>query len=280
MNVRSHTWQLFPGTAFLLLFLAGPLLLLVRMSLYHHGAGRSYYQPGTWTVENYRAVLSTFHLEQLLFTILFATAIATVSVGIGLTLALFIRTRSPRGQVLAISMLILPKLANVLVLVFGFQQFLSETQILNRIVRIFSEIDRDFSRGLIAALMAEVLFVAPMLALIVFSQVRRFDRTLEVAALGLGASSWQVFWRIVFPQTVPVLVISSQLGFLWGMGAFLGPLFLGQPENYPLGVEIYRQAFEYNRWPLAATLATIQTIAAVGILVGSHFVFRVLWGKK
>ena len=36
------------------------------------------------------------------------------------------------------------------------------------------------------------------------------------------------------------------------MGAFLGPLFLGGPEQATLATEMHREAFDLGRWPRAA----------------------------
>jgi ABC-type spermidine/putrescine transport system permease subunit I len=53
------------------------------------------------------------------------------------------------------------------------------------------------------------------------------------------------------------------------MGAFLGPLLLGGPEQTTLSVEIHRQAFEYGRWPRAAALAVL-LVAAVGVCLAGY----------
>ena len=77
------------------------------------------------------------------------------------------------------------------------------------------------------------------------------------AARGLGASAWQTFRRVTLPLSVPGLVLAGELALVWGLGAFLGPLFLGGPAEITLSVEVHRQAFEYGRWPRAAALGVV-----------------------
>jgi len=47
-----------------------------------------------------------------------------------------------------------------------------------------------------------------------------FDRTPERAAATLGASSWQIFWKIVFPALVLPMVNGSLLSFARAVGEF------------------------------------------------------------
>ena len=100
-------------------------------------------------------------------------------------------------------------------------------------------------------------------------QLLNLDSTLRDAARGLGANPWQVFRRVTWPLSLPGVVLAFQFGLMWGLGAFLGPLFLGGPNQTTLAVELHRQAFEYGRWPLAAAesvgLLLLVAIAAWGV---------------
>jgi ABC-type spermidine/putrescine transport system permease subunit I len=65
------------------------------------------------------------------------------------------------------------------------------------------------------------------------------------------------------------LVLAGELGLVWGLGAFLGPLLLGGPSETTLSVEVHRQAFEYGHWPRAAAGAVL-LIAAVGLCLAAY----------
>jgi spermidine/putrescine transport system permease protein len=68
--------------------------------------------------------------------------------------------------------------------------------------------------------------------------LRRFDRTLEEAALNLGASKPAVLRTIVLPYLRPALIGSAAISFLMSFADFNTTLMLVGAEA-PLTVEMY-----------------------------------------
>ncbi len=229
-----------PAAALLGGFVIVPLVLLLRVSLYEPAGGRGFYSPGTVTFDNFAALFDANGLALIRFTILFAVTVAAVTLLIGYPLALFVRSLTPRCQSIALALVLLPKTAGLLATLFGLQRLLP--------------------RGPVAAAVAEVYLILPYVVLVLVVQLRSIDPTLTAAARGLGAGPWQAFRRVTLPLSRPGIVLAFELGLAWGLGAFLGPLFLGGPDEMTLSVEVHRQAFEYGRWPRAAA-------EAVGLLV-------------
>jgi ABC-type spermidine/putrescine transport system permease subunit I len=250
---------------------ACPLLLLVRVSLYEPARGRGFFVPGTWTATNYAAVTDAHGLELAGYTALFGTGVAGLTVLVAFPLALFVRSLSSPWRQIALAGILLPKLASVLVVLFGLQRLLGDAGPINRLLVVVGVTDEPFRlvRGVFGAVVGEVFLILPYAVLVLFVQLLSIDPTLEVAARGLGASSWQVFRRITLPLSRPGLVLAGELGLVWGMGAFLGPLLLGGPEEMTLSVEVHRQAFEYGRWPRAAAEAAL-LVALVGVCLAGY----------
>jgi ABC-type spermidine/putrescine transport system permease subunit I len=255
-----------PATSLLVGLLAFPLVLLARVSFYEPAGSRGFFTPGTWTLANHAAVHDGYGLRILAYTALFGAEVTGLTLLVAYPLALFVRSLSARWQVVALAGVLLPKLASVLVLLFGLQQLLGDNGPLNRLLLAVGVTEEPVRlvRNSFGALAGEVFLTVPYAVLILFAQLLRIDPTLEAAARGLGASRWQVFRLVTLPLSIPGLVLAGQLGLMWGMGAFLGPLLLGGPEQITLSVEVHRQAFEYGRWPRAAALA-VQLVVSVGI---------------
>jgi ABC-type spermidine/putrescine transport system permease subunit I len=209
-----------------------PLAFLVRMSLNEPAAGRGFYQPGTWTTANLARVFDQGQLPILFNTLVFAIAVSSICLTVGYPIALWLRMLSKRHLVFAIGIVLFPKMAGTLAVVFGWQRLLP--------------------RGFVAATIVEVSLILPYVILMMWIPLRSIDRRLESASAGLGASHWQTFRRVTWPLSRPGVVLALQLSFAWGVGAFVGPLFLDGPEHMTLSVELHRQAFDYGRWPLAA----------------------------
>jgi ABC-type spermidine/putrescine transport system permease subunit I len=257
--------------------LAGPLAFLGRVALYEPARGRGFFSPGTWTLQNFAAVTDRHGLSLLAFTVAFGCAVAVLTVSIAYPLALWVRGLSRWGRSTALVTVLLPKLASALVILFGLQQLLGDTGPVNTAFlasRLIASPVR-LSRNLVGAAIGETYSILPYAVLLMFLQFLRIDPGLEAAARGLGASRWQSFRRVTLPLSVPGIVLAAELALMWGLGAFLAPMLLGGPAETTLSVEVYRQAFEYGRWPRAAAIATLLLAVVAGVLG----LFRLLTGS-
>jgi ABC-type spermidine/putrescine transport system permease subunit I len=257
-----------PSLTLLVLFLAGPLGLLLRVSLYEPATGRGFYQPGTWSVQSYRDLLAdpTFR-EVAGFTVVAGAGITGLTLLIAYPLALFVHTLPPRARTVAIAAVIVPKLCNVLVLVYGLQLVLSGAGPISQVI-VWLGLSREpvlLHRNLAGMVVGETYLLLPYAVLLVLVGLARVDAELVVAARGLGAGPWRAFWRVTWPLSLPGLLAAGQLTLLWALAAVLGPLLLGGPQETTLGVEVQRQALEYHRWPRGAAVAVL----LLGLLVAA-----------
>jgi ABC-type spermidine/putrescine transport system permease subunit I len=69
--------------------------------------------------------------------------------------------------------------------------------------------------------------------------------------------------------SLPDVLLAGQLSLIWGLGAFLGPLLLGSPEQNTLAIEVHYQGFEFNHWPKAA-LAAVLMLATLGVCLFTY----------
>jgi len=268
-----------PALLLLLVFFAGPFVFLLRLSFYAPAAGRGFYQSGTWTAENYTALFSDAYFRQvLLFTLLLALGVTALVLLLALPLSLFIHALPPRQKPVALAAVVLPKLASMLVVVYGLQAMLSSSGIVNQALEAIGFVRQPLrlSRNLIGAVLGETYLLLPYAVLVLLVSLGRIDSALAPAARGLGASPWQTFRRITMPLLAPGLAIAVQLTLAWALGAFIGPLLLGSPNEITLAVEVQRQTIENNHWPRGAAMAAILLIVVSLLLTVSGFALRSL----
>lgn len=221
-----------------------PLLFLLRVSLYESGRGTGFYTPGTVTLDHYAALVHA----PVAFTVLFAPAVAAVATALGLAMALHLNSLTPRCQRLALALLLAPKLAGALTTAFGLQLLLP--------------------RHASTALLAEVSFVLPYAVLAIHLNLQAIPTELAPAARGLGASRWQAFRRITLPLAAPGIALAFRLSLAWGLGAFVGPLFLAGPGEATLATQLHAHVTEL-RWPVAAAegvLLLVLTMVAFSVI--------------
>ena len=65
----------------------------------------------------------------------------------------------------------------------------------------FAQIDLKLS--LVTVTLGHIIYVFPYFLLIAKAALDRMDSALEDAAADLGASPWQVFWRVTLPRSAP-----------------------------------------------------------------------------
>jgi spermidine/putrescine transport system permease protein len=100
-------------------------------------------------------------------------------------------------------------------------------------------LELDFLRpGLPLVVLGQFSFIATISTLTISARLRRFDVTLEEAALNLGASRVAVFRTIVLPYLRPALLGSAAIAFLMSFEDFNTTLMLVGADS-PLTVMMY-----------------------------------------
>lgn len=266
-----------PAVALLLLFFLAPTLLLLRVSLYE-GGGRSgfgiggggFYKPGTWTAQAYRTLLGeTYFREVLTFTVALGVGVACITLAIAYPLSLFIHRLPPRAKALALTAVVLPKLANVLVLVYGLELLLGNSGPVNGLLVGLGAVAEPVTlfHNLPGVLIGETYLILPYAVLVLVAALDRIDPTLLPAARGLGAGPLRAFWRVTLPLSAPGIALAALLSLIWALGAFIGPVLLGSPQELTLAVEVQRQTFENINWPRGAATAVLMLVTLAACLV-------------
>jgi spermidine/putrescine transport system permease protein len=67
--------------------------------------------------------------------------------------------------------------------------------------------------GMHTVILAHISFSLAYVVIVILARLRTFDRTLEEAALDLGANEWQAFLRVTLPMLLPGIVAAALLCF-------------------------------------------------------------------
>jgi len=80
--------------------------------------------------------------------------------------------------------------------------------------------------GVVLIVLAQSSFVIAYVMLMVAARLQRFDRAQEEAALGLGASKFMVFRRVLLPFLRPALIAAGFIAFLQSVENYNTTLFV------------------------------------------------------
>jgi sulfate/thiosulfate transport system permease protein len=106
--------------------------------------------------------------------------------------------------------------------------------------------------------------------------LQSFDGILEEAAASLGASRWQTFWHVVFPELRPALLTGFALAFARALGEYGSVIFIAgnmpmRTEIAPLLIMIKLEQFDYAG---ATAIALLLLLISFALLLGINFLQR------
>jgi spermidine/putrescine transport system permease protein len=169
-------------------------------------------------------------------SVLVACWVTALSVMIGTANAFLMeRWEFPGKQALSVLMLVPLVIPGV---ILGISILALSSRIAELADSLFG-LDLDFLRpGLPLVVLGQFSFIATIATLMISARLKRFDRTLEEAALNLGASQAAVLRTITFPYLRPALIGSAAISFLMSFENFNTTLMLVGPDA-PLTVTMY-----------------------------------------
>ena len=185
---------------------------------------------GSWTLANYREVLSQgIVIEALLNSIVLSIGTVLFCALVGVPLAfLFERFDFPGRRIfaaLAALPLVLPPLVGTVAFIFLF----GESGILAHSIQNLLGLQSPpwTLGGWSALLFFHTYTMYPFFYVLTGAGLRRIDASLAEAASSLGASRFVVTRRVLLPQLTPSLIAAALLTFMTSMASFSAPLLFG-----------------------------------------------------
>ena len=165
---------------------------------------------------------------------------AAISVLLGFGLALLIVRLPPTLRLLALCAVFLPKLANVLVIVYGLVLLLGDFGPVNSLLAPLrgDGLPLPLLHNFTGALIGEVYLILPYAVLLLVATLDRIPALLLPAARGLGAGAFETFRRITLPLCLPGIATTFLLCLIFGIGAYVAPAILGSPDEFTLSIDI------------------------------------------
>ncbi len=268
-NEHSRSFLLaLPTILWLGLFFLLPLIIILWISFLSRGAGGAAVLP--LTLEHYDRTFGVFWpvLQRSIWIAVLTTVICLV---IGYPLAYFISTRqNPLFQQVCLFLVILPFWTNFLIRTYAWRILLGEEGTINGFLQwlgIITEPLRMLNTPF-AVVVGLVYGFLPFMVLPIYASVERFDFRFVDAAHDLGANDWRVFWRVVWPMTLPGVYAGSALVFIPSVGAYVTPDLLGGTRGLMIGNLIQRQFSGSGNMPLGSALSVIMmAVVLLSLLV-------------
>ncbi len=128
-------------------------------------------------------------------------------------------------------------------------------------------------RGFLTITIAHVTFSLTFVAIVVQARLADFDRSLEEAAMDLGATPWTTFLTVTLPMIAPALASGWLLAFTLSLDDLILTQFVAGAQSQTLPMRVY-SSVRLGVDPQINVLATIVVAIAAGALVTSAWLTR------
>jgi putative spermidine/putrescine transport system permease protein len=259
-----------PATLVVALGLLVPLAILFRMSLNRFVPGQ--FMVEAVTLENYVKFLADpFYLAVLGRTLRVAALTTVLCVLLGFPLAYRLARTQSRFKNLLLLAVVLPLFVGNAVRAAGWMVVFGTKGALNSFLLAAGLVDAPLSIMYTeAAVVIGILSVnLPFMVLTLQSVIEGIERSVEEAALSLGAEPWRAFRRVLLPLALPGVLTGSILCFILAMNAYATPVLLGGPRFQMMGPLVYSVFVGQTNWPFGAALSFVLMAATLVLTLTS-----------
>lgn len=247
--LAGHTWLVY-------LFLYVPILVLIIFS-FNEAKQTAVWQGFTldWyakLAENERILRS---LKNSLIVAGFTTLISTI---VGTSAALALGRHRFRGQGASQALLYLPIVIPEIVMGFAVATF-------------FGVI--NWRLGLSSVVAAHIAFCIPYVAIVVRARLAGFDRSLEEAAMDLGATPVRAFWLVIVPCLRPAILSGGLMAFTLSMDEIIVTFFTSSAQSATLPLLVFGMA-KVGLNPMLNALSALFILATVAFVLFTEHLRR------
>lgn len=259
---KEHYFLIAPGVLWMVLFLVIPLAMMVYVSFWTQ---TTFAVNPTLTTKSWITFFSSetymdalFRTGRLWLTVLILTFV------IGYPVALFVGqlVRSETLRTILLVTCVIPFWTSFLIRVLAWRPMLGKEGAVNIILQKVGLISTPIEVLLFTEVSVVIglvqIYVVFMVGPIAF-MLSRIDHSLLEAARDLGASTWTIFRKIIFPLSLPGVAVGAIFVSVMVLGEFATPAALSGRKVNLLGNIIVTQVGSL-KWAFAAVVGVVLTL--------------------
>ncbi len=267
---RTTMWLLAPGVIWMVLFLVLPILMIVYVSFWTQttfnisptptlASWKQFFASDTYTGSLWTTVRIWLIILGLTFVIGYPTA---------LYVGLFVKSKTLSTVLLVIC--VIPFWTSFLIRVLAWRPMLGKEGAINIILQKLHIISQPIEVLLFTELSVIIgmtqIYVVFMVGPVAF-MLGRIDRNIIEAARDLGAGFGRIFWKIIFPLSLPGVVVGAIFVSVMVLGEFATSGALSGRKVNLLGNIIVTQVGSL-KWAMASVVGVILTVFMGVVIAG------------
>jgi putative spermidine/putrescine transport system permease protein len=261
-------WLIAPGAIWMILFLVVPLLMIFYVSFWTQTTFKI--EP-VLTLKSWQQFFaSDTYLSSLWTTMRIWLIVLATTFVIGYPTALFVGlfVKSKTLSTVLLVICVIPFWTSFLIRVLAWRPMLGKEGAINIVLQYFGIVDHPIEALLFTELSVIIgmtqIYCVFMVGPIAF-MLGRIDPNIIEAARDLGAGFWRIFCKIIFPLSLPGVVVGAIFVSVMVLGEFATASALSGRKVNLLGNIIVTQVGSL-KWALASVVGVILTII-MGIVI-------------
>ena len=259
---------IFPGVVLLCFFLVLPLLSSLiptffprnsfSFQLYSEFFKDSYFMRVLW-----RTLVNSF----------FVTLICAV---FGLPVSYVISGVSKKWKGILIALTLFPLLTNSVIRSFAWITILGKNGVINSLLLQWGIIKEPITLLYtdFAIIIGSVYLFLPTMVMTLIGVLENIDDDILEAASTLGLSPIKIFLKIIFPLSLPGMLVGSVLVFTGTLTAYTTPQLLGGNKKMMLATLLYQRATALGDWTSASVIALVMIVITFIVMKGFNLLAK------
>ena len=268
-------WKLtLPPFIWLLLFFLIPACIIFVYAFKPSGLYGNI-EPG-WSLNAFISLLNPYYATLIFRTLYLGIATTFICLSLALPVGYHMAIISKKARALLALLVILPFWSSFLIRIFAWKILLHpEGMIKIALVSLHLLNPMDtllYNQG--AVLLVMVYTYLPFAVFPIFAAASKFNFQLFEAAMDLGATRTQAFFKVFIPGITKGLYTASVMVFISAVGAYVIPDLIGGINSDMLGNKIAQKIFVDRNLPQASALSILLSLVILVPILATSRIFN------
>lgn len=242
-----------------LIWMAGFIIIPLALIVYYGLTTRD----GIFTAANVVSIATPEHAKALWLSLWLSFLSTLICLVLAYPLAMILRNRGVGRGSFIVFIFILPMWMNFLLRILAWQLLLSNNGIINALLDFFHLPNIAILNTPAAVVFGMVYDFLPFMILPIYNAMSRIRKDVIEAAQDLGAESYVIFWRIIFPLTLSGVMSGIIMVFVPALTSFAISNLLGGGKVLLIGNIIEADFMQFFNWNLGAGLSLVLMVFVI-----------------
>ena len=246
---------LFPYVIWMTLFIVVPMLLVLYYAFTIPTATGA-----TWSFDNFSRFFEPIYLRVLGRSLRLAVISTMICLLIGYPAAMVMAGNAFSRKNVILLLFVVPMWMNFLLRTYAWLTLLERNGVINVLLSNLGLPNLNILYTESAVVLGMVYNFLPFMVLPIYSVLSKIDKGVIEAAGDLGANSFRVFTKVIFPLSVPGLVSGITMVFMPALTTFVISRLLGGGQFTLIGNLIEQQFLVVGDWGFGSSISVVMIV--------------------